>query len=55
MGLLRRKRGKPKSEAAAGEDRSEEEAEVREVGPPDPSKVTQGRAPNGQWTTLKRM
>jgi hypothetical protein len=45
MGLLRRMRGKPKPEAA--EDRSEEEA-VREVGEPDPAKVTVARAPDGR-------
>jgi hypothetical protein len=37
MGLLRRIRGKPKPEAA--ENRSEKE-DVREVGGPDPAKVT---------------
>jgi len=52
MRLLRRRRAEP--EPAAEEDRSEEEVPAaREVGPPDPSRVTQGRAPNGQWTSLK--
>lgn len=54
MKLPWRKSAEP--EPAADEERSEEEVPpVREVGPPDPSKVTQGRAPNGQWTSLKRM
>jgi hypothetical protein len=54
MGLLRRKRGKPEPEA--GEDRSEEEAEVREVGEPDPSKVTVRKdTVTGRWASLKGM
>jgi hypothetical protein len=53
MKLLRRRRAE--TEPAAGEDRSEEET-VREVGEPDPARVTVGKDPvTGKWTSLKGM
>ena len=51
MRLLRRKRAEREPEP---EDRGEEEA-VREVGEPEPDRRTVDRAPNGRFTSRKRM
>lgn len=52
MRLLRRKRAEREP---AAEDRGEEEA-VREIGEPDPAKVTVGKDPvTGRWVSRKRM
>jgi hypothetical protein len=71
MRLLRRKRAEPEPAIVISADAgiSPERLEAlkkgvaaamgggdeREVGEPDPAKRTVDRAPNGQWTTLKRM
>ena len=52
MKLLRRRRAEP--EHAAGEDRSDGE-DVREVGEPDPAKVTVARGPDGRFVSRKGM